>query len=378
MPHACLAAIFDIVAGFDRARLRLTNQRLWGAPLPTPEQVVGWLGAVQAQDYAGAKWAVAQRARRCGDAELDRALAEGTILRTHVMRPTWHFVLPADIRWMLDLTAARVRARMAPYDRQLELDAAVYRRSDGVLAAALRDGRHLSREELARKLAEAGIVARGMRLAHLLMHAELQGLVCSGPRRGRQFTYALLDERAAPAAPRPRDESLAELALRFFRSHGPATARDFAAWSGLTVADSRRAAEAAGLAREEADGKVYWLAPPLPASRGRTPAVLLLPNYDEYLVAYRDREPPDPALLAATIRPDALLAAHTIVLKGRLAGGWRRALTEGAVDIEAKLAVPLGASGARALQSAAKRYAAFCGRGTKVTLRCLAAGRSRR
>ena len=191
----------------DVARARLHSQRLVGAPLATPEEVVGWLGAVQAQDYAGAKWAVAQRAAGCSDADVEQACRDGRILRTHVLRPTWHFVLPDDMRWMLALTAPRVRAAMAYYDRKLGLDEAVFRRTQALLAKALVGGQARTREELARTLAAAGIEASGQRLGHIMMRAELDALVVSGPRRGKQFTYALLDERAPPRArapPRPR------------------------------------------------------------------------------------------------------------------------------------------------------------------------------
>src|SRR5262245_32836995 len=156
----------------DIARTRLRNQRLIGKPFATPEEVVGWLGAVQAQDYAGAKWAVAQRTSGCRDADVEQACQDGRILRTHVLRPTWHFVLPVDIRWMLALTAPRVRARMAPYDRKLALDDDVFHRSQRVLAHALAGGRALTREELGRALAEAGIEASGQRLGHIMMRAE--------------------------------------------------------------------------------------------------------------------------------------------------------------------------------------------------------------
>src|SRR5204863_2509420 len=202
------------------ARERLRSQRLVGPPFATPEAVVGWLAAVQAQDYGGAKWAVAQRTKTCSDADVEAACRDGRILRTHVLRPTWHFVLPADIRWMLTLSAPRIRAAMAFYDRRLGLTDAVCARSAAALANALRGGNHLTRGELARVLAAAGIPAAGQRLGHLMARAEIDAVICSGARRGKQATYALLDERAPAAAPRPRDDTLAELAGRYFASHG--------------------------------------------------------------------------------------------------------------------------------------------------------------
>jgi hypothetical protein len=260
---------------------------------------------------------------------------------------------------------------MAPYDRRLELDAAVYRRANGVLARALRGGRQLTRQELSRCLAGAGIPAQGQRLAQLLANAEVSAVICSGPLRGRQFTYALLDERV-PAAPRlSREESLAELARRYFSSHGPATARDFGNWSGLTMGEAKRAIASVDLRCENVEGKTWWLDPASAAPRGRPPRVLLLPNYDEYFIGYRDREPPHAGLAAATIRQDLLFAAHIVVLDGRPAGGWRRTLRKGVVDIEAKLALPFDAAARDALESAARRYARFLGEGTRATLRAV-------
>src|SRR5215831_20269008 len=180
----------------DIASRRLQTQRLTGQPFDAAVDAVAWLGAVQSQDYAGAKWALGQRTRDVTDADLDRLVDAGAILRTHVMRPTWHFVLPDDMRWLLDLTAPRVKAILAHYDRQLEVDGDLLRRGHAVIETALRDGTYLTRGELAAALERAGIPADGQRLGRLIMHAELDGLIVSGPRRGKQLTYALLAERA--------------------------------------------------------------------------------------------------------------------------------------------------------------------------------------
>src|SRR3954453_1696849 len=247
----------------DVAIQRLRNQRLLGTPFAAPEDVVRWLGAVQSQDYAGGKWAIAQRTRAGTDADIDRARADGRILRPHVLRPTWHFVLPDDVRWMLALTAPRVRTAMATYDRKLALDGGVFRRSQALLRRALGGGGALARGERARTLGGAGIEASGQRLGHIMMRAELDALVTSGPRRGKQSTYALLDERVPPRRMLERDEALAALAGRYFNSHGPALPHDFAWWSGLTVSDARRGIESASprLGSTTVDGRTYWHAP---------------------------------------------------------------------------------------------------------------------
>jgi len=248
------------MASLDIAQQRLYHQRLIADPFEKPVDVVDWLVAVQAQDYFGAKWALGLRLRDAHDADLDRAFNAGEILRTHMLRPTWHFVTPIDIRWLLALTAPRVNAANAAMYRKLELDNATLKRGYKAMTKALQSGQHLTREELSEALGKAGIAATGQRLAYIVMHAELDGLICSGPRRGKQFTYALLEERVPPVAPLKRAEALATLTQRYFASHGPAMAQDFAKWSGLTTADAKLGLDMVGtqLQRETLNGAEYW------------------------------------------------------------------------------------------------------------------------
>ncbi|HEY2856738.1 MAG TPA: winged helix DNA-binding domain-containing protein [Gemmatimonadaceae bacterium] len=321
----------------DICRWRLAGQFLTTTGPTTPPDVVRLLGAVQAQDYAGAKWALAQRVRDITDDALEAALDAGDILRTHVLRPTWHFVRPADIRWMLALTAPRVRAKMAGPNRRLELDRAFVRRSNAVFEKALAGGRSLTRSELAAELhgARLGVVT-GQRLGHLMMEAELEGILCSGPRRGKQFTYALLEERAPAAPPISNDEALHELTRRYFTTRGPATPHDFAWWSGLTVADAKRgiASNAGALERVTLGGTDYWLgAAQSPPPRVRS--AHLLPNYDEYFIGHRDRS----AIAARlgdvrSVLGGTALVPHVIVVDGQLVGTWRRAARNDGIVIE--------------------------------------------
>jgi len=220
----------------DLARQRLEQQRLSGAPYARPEQVVEGLLAVQSQDYLGAKWALAQRTVGGDDAAVQKAFQEGRFLRTHVLRPTWHFVAPRDIRWLLALTAPRVHALNAYYYRKHGLDAASVKRSNARIVKALSSGTHLTREELGQVLAVGKTALSGERLAYFIMRAELDALICSGAMRGKRHTYALLEERVAPAETLARDEALARIARWYVIGHGPAQARDLAWWSGLSVA----------------------------------------------------------------------------------------------------------------------------------------------
>ena len=263
----------------DLLRVRLRNQLLASRSAATPAEVLGWFGAVQAQDYAGAKWALALRTKDAAEGDVEEAFNRGDIVRTHVLRPTWHFVLPEDLRWMLALTAPRVKQAMAYYEHRLGIDAKTIRRTNDAIARALAKNRLLTRAELSPILR-----ATGVKLAHILMHAELDAIVCSGPRRGKQFTYALVDDRCPKARrPLPRDEALGRLAQKYFRSHGPALPHDFAWWSGLTVSDARRAIEVAGLSSRNGYWSKSWIG-------ARAATVNLLPAFDEFIVAYSVRE----------------------------------------------------------------------------------------
>lgn len=341
---------------------RLKNQYLLDNSLSTAAEVVRWLGAVQSQDYAGAKWALAQRLAGISDGDLDQLFDAGAILRTHVMRPTWHFVRPEDIRWMLMLTGPRVHALNAYYYRKLELDDAIFARSTAALIEALQGNTHLTRTELAGVLERIGISASGPKLAYILMWAELEAVICSGPRRGKQFTYALLEERAPNARTLEREEALAELTKRYFTSHGPAQISDFVWWSGLTTADAKAgiALNQSHLIQEVCEGKTYWSAPPSTALPIQEPLVHLLPNYDEYLVAYKDHSatftPPADTDRAST---ETTLGVHILTINGQVRGGWRRTFQKKSVHIEVTPLSPLTSIEREALHTAAEEYRQF-------------------
>ncbi|HEX5691791.1 MAG TPA: winged helix DNA-binding domain-containing protein [Roseiflexaceae bacterium] len=340
---------------------RLHNQQLIGPQATTPTQVVTWQGAVQAQDYAGAKWAVGQRMAAATDATLDHAFAEGAILRTHVLRPTWHFVAPADIRWILALTAPHVHALNAYYYRKLELDSVLLARAAAVLTRALAGSNYLTRDELRRELRLAGIEADGLRLAYLIMHAELEALICSGPRRGKQFTYALLEERAPPGKTFVRGEALAELALRYTQSHGPVTVHDFVWWSGLSVADARAGLEALGsrLLRETIASQEYWRPSTPFVEAAPEPIVYLLPNYDEAIASYRDRSAAFDNRNAAAVYFDRSSFPHLVAIDGQLAGTWKRTIARKRVTVALQLFRALDAAERLALDSAVDDYGLF-------------------
>jgi hypothetical protein len=357
------------MTSFNIVRQRLHNQHLVGAPFARPGDVVRWFGAVQAQEYPGATWGIAQRMDGLTQAAIDQAFAEGAMLRTHAMRPTWHFVAPADIRWLLKLTSPRVHALNASYYRKLELDAAVLARGAAVLTTALQDGKHLTRSELASALGQAGISRATddrLRLAYLMMHAELEGLICSGAMRGKQHTYALLDERVPAARMLEREEALAELTRRYFISHGPATVKDFAWWSGLATADVRAGLE---LNRSELQtaaiaGQTYWFGPDDHASPAEAPIAHLLPAYDEYTIAYKEHS----AILDPEYRELAVVAfGIVIVIDGRIVGGWKRVIEKERVLLSLSPFRALPEAEQQALAQVVQRYSAFLGKPVVLT-----------
>jgi hypothetical protein len=343
---------------------RLHAQRLLGAPFATPAEAVSWLVAVQAQDYAGAKWSLGLRLAGATDDAVERAFAAGAFLRTHLLRPTWHFVAPADIRWLLTLTAPRVHTLNGQFYRKFGIEGQAVGQLHDALIAALQGGGALTREQLRPVLEAAGIQTAGeQRMSYLLMRAELDGLICSGPRSGKQFSYMLLDERVPPARAIARDEALVELLGRYLRSRGPSTVQDFVKWSGLTVADTRAALDAlkATLHSEMIDGQEHWFAPePAPAPEA-APAAFLLSIFDEYISSYKRWsaivDPKNSERLRAL---DNDLTA-IIIVDGRIVGTWKRTLKRGAVVARLSRFAELSAAQHEALSAAVERYGAFLG-----------------
>jgi hypothetical protein len=350
------------------AQRRLHQQRIAATNFDRPAEVVSWLGAVQAQDYTGALWAVGLRTRKATEAAVEQAVADRQIVRTWPMRGTLHFVAAADVRWMLELLTPRVLAGFARRSEWLELDEAHFTRSRDLLIKALEGGKQMRRDALYRLLEAAKIPASGGRGLHILSRLAHEGLLCFGAREGKQPTFALLDEWAPHAKRLARDEALAELAARYFTSHGPATLQDFMWWSGLTATDARSAVEMAKskLAPETINGQTYWLASsapaaPAPAGRGAPPVAYLLPPFDEYTVAYKDRSAViEPAYAKHAFSGNGIFSP-TVVVNGQVVGTWKRAVTKGAAGITLSPFSKLSRDAGRAVAAAADRYGEFLG-----------------
>jgi hypothetical protein len=349
------------MVNLDIARLRLHNQLIAQQTLEKPAGVVHWLGAVQAQDYLGSLWALGLRMRNAVEADIEQAIANGDIVRTHPMRDTWHYVASEDIRWLLALMAPGRIASMASWYRRFELDEATFARCNAIFTKTLQGGKQLTRQELAAALQREGISTAGLRLTFILHRAEMEGVIASGTRRGKQFTFALLDELVPVSRMLAREEAMAELAHRYFTSHGPATLQDFTWWSGLPAADARASLEMVKvqLVKETIDNRVYWLSRSTSLTVSDSTAYLL-PPYDEYTVAYKDRSAVlDPSYAQRTGNG---IFGPTIVVDGQIVGTWKRSFKKDAVIITQELFTPLSEAQNQAIEAATERYCRFVGK----------------
>lgn len=342
-------------------RRRLT-QRLAGSKFGAPAEVVAHFGAVQAQDYLPAMWALGLRTEGATEAVVEQAINDRQLVRTWPLRNTVHFVTAEDVRWMLALSAPRA-LRDNARKRELGLDEAVFAQSRRVIARELQDGQPRPRPELRQALDDAGIATTGQRGIHILARLAQEGLICIGPRQGKQQTFVLLDAWLPPARERTRDEALAELARRYFASHGPATLKDYTWWSGLAAAEARAGLEMAKphLAQEIIGGETAWFDPAAPAGEIPSPAAHLLPFLDEYLVAYKERSAVLPAAYNALVDSGGVMFHQPILMDGLVVGIWTRTLKKQQVVIETKLFRPLSGAERGALGAAAERYGAFLG-----------------
>ena len=345
----------------DIARWRLHTQRLCGRRYASPTDAVGGLLGVQAENYGQTLWALAERTVDTSSAQLQRLFDAGAILRTHVLRPTWHFALRDDIRWLVEFTAPRLRRSWSQLVRALDLDTATIERSLGVITGALDGGTHLTRPALAEHLTAAGLPGDGARVGALLSHAELSAAVCSGVMQGNQQTFALLDERAPAARRLDRDEARAEIVVRYFRGHGPATERDLAYWATMTLTDVRAglADMADQLDSVEHDGRTYWFGSGPPGGGALEPRAHLLLTLDEYHNGYQDSRY---SLDADGIVPRRRGANVGMTLvDGQMVGDMKRTVGGDAVTFDISLFREVTTDETAWVHAAAERYATFLG-----------------
>ena len=345
----------------DIIRFRLYNQQISETKFKKPAEIVKWLGAVQGQDYFGAKWSIALRLPNVNDVEIEKAIADKKIIRTWPVRGTLHFVSADDIRWMLSLAASELILGNTTRDKQLELDRKKYERSFAILNESLRGGKQLIRGELIGVLRNGGIKADGILLSHILQRAGLQQIICFGIRRGKQFTYTLLDEWIPENKTLSRDEALAELAKRYFISRGPATLQDFTWWSGLRSADAGEGLEMvkAKLVSKTLDDKTYWM--PEPKRTSGSSKVYLLPGFDEYLISYKDRSAIIEQKLFKQINSGGGILSPTVIINGKVAGTWKREFRKYKVIIKLKPFNSFTKAESKTIYDTAKKYGEFNG-----------------
>jgi hypothetical protein len=355
------------------ARRRMRASRLTGPAFGSPAEAVGWHLAMQAQDYAPASWSIGQRSSGLmTSADVDQALADGSIVRTHVLRETWHFVARDDLRWLLALSGPRVQQGSRRRYAELGLDARALARAEKLIVSALSGGNRLTRKELAAELDRGRFDHSGQRMPYVLMHCELEMVICSGGLSGKQQTYALLDGRIPAGRRLDRDDALVELLSRYLQSHGPATVKDLSWWSGLTMRDLRSALGGLGSEVREAnvDGLTLWSL--REASPGRTAeGVHLLQAYDELVVGYTEsRFLGDPAQARArAARGDRTYPSGLMLVDGRVGGHWRRTVEGERLRVEAHLYEPRRRGLPAKVDAAAEELGAFFGRPVTLDVR---------
>jgi hypothetical protein len=350
---------------------RLLSQQIADPQYKTPAQIVSWMGAMQAQDYIMAKWAIGVRLINTSEKIIEEAIDKGEILRTHVLRPTWHFVSPDDIYWMTKLTAAKIKTSLKSRHKQLEITDSILKKSIGIIEKEMADGVSMSRNELAQKFHEKGIKTDENRLSHILFCAEFEGVICSGPIKENRPTYSLLSYRVPKRKDLGRDESLAELAKRYFTSHAPATIQDFSWWSNLSLTEIKRAVETvkSDFSTEETDTGKYLLPDSFSWDKIPKSSVHLLPAYDEFLISYRDRS----HSLHATHNKRTIssngIFFPIVVINGQVAGVWQRSVQKNKLVVSVNTFQEQGKTIKKQIEKKAAEYGKFLDKETDVTFK---------
>lgn len=341
--------------------IRQYNQQIAAANFTSAHQLINHMGAMQAQDFNHAKWAVGLRLPDFTEKQVEDAFIRGEILRTHLMRPTWHFVSPDDIYGLLELSAKQIKSAMKARNRQLELTEEVFKTSQEVMIKALEGNRYLTRDELSELLNAAGISTKEQRLPHILMEAEIDRIICSGPLKGKKQTYALLAERVPNKVELSTEEALALLAKKYFTSHGPATLADFTWWSGLPVSLARKALALNDgvLYSETFNNETYWFDSNMNLSASQSDSAFLLPAFDEFLVSYKNRE----AAISGNDHAKAVskngIFWPILVMNGKISGMWKHSLKKDQLILEFDFFRPILIKEKDAIEKAVRIFGNF-------------------
>ena len=347
----------------DIVNNRLVNQQIVKTKFTKPEQIVKCLAAMQAQDFTMAKWAIGLRLPGLREADIDKTFNEGKLLRTHILRPTWHFAAPADIRWMLKISAPRVHAFNSFMYRRMGLDTKTLNRCADIIVKSIEGHKYKTRTEIKKKLSRSKLKGDTIWLSYVMMYAELEGIITSGPKIGRQFAYALLDERAPSYIELDYDEAAAELAKRYFTSRGPASIKDFLWWSGLTVKDAKTgiAELPKSFKKTMIDGTEY-ISPKseFPKNMNKLQRTFLMPDYDEYGISYKDRSAlRNPNASADKIKETTTVYSHWLVVDGLISGTWKRIQKGKLIEAETTLFAQLTTNQKQSIKKAVDKYCRF-------------------
>ncbi len=341
--------------------IRMLSQQLASPNFEHPKALVSWMGAIQAQDYPMSKWAVGSRLQSGSLQTVDETLKRGEILRTHVLRPTWHLVAAEDIRWMLKLSAQRIKLAYVSSAKghQLDISEKQYGQFNDLVVRMLEGNKSLTKQEIEAEVNQRGIKTVEPLIRRLLGNSEIEGVICSGVDKGGKPTYALLDERAPQVAGIHREEALARLASRYFRSHSPAKLADFAWWSGLSLTEAK---QAIGLIQSELitdSDNLFVHESYKEAATLQTNILHLLPSFDEYLISYKDRT----AVLDLEYHPKAFNRFGTfypvILHNGKIVGNWKKTVKKGQVAIETSFFDPKHGISRELIEKAKNRYKSF-------------------
>ncbi|MDH6356706.1 winged helix DNA-binding domain-containing protein [Parabacteroides sp. PF5-9] len=346
----------------DLLNIRLYNQGLVCAGFEKPEEVVAYMGAMQSQAYEMAKWGIGVRLPGTTNALVEEAFNQGRIIRTHILRPTWHFVVAEDFHWMMELSSPRLRPVFLNYGKMRGMDEEAIMKASRLVVPILEKYGHLTRLEIGEHLKTKGVDIDRHDMSHIMSRAELDGIVCNGAVKGNKQTYALLAERVPKGNRLTKEEALEKLARKFFTSHGPATLQDYVWWSGLLTSDARKSVECIkdDFICEEINGKSYWMKNDIQEPKAETSA-LLLPAFDEYVVSYKDRSEilSEPHYRKIITRTGVF--SPTITYNGEIIGNWKRVVKRKSITAELAFFESVNKQVERLFQQAVKLYEQFYG-----------------
>jgi hypothetical protein len=349
---------------------RIVNHQLENTKQQTAKELVSSMAAMQAQDFNMSMWAVGMRLPQATEQSILKAFNNGDIIRTHVLRPTWHLVSADDISWMLALTAPQIKTITNNRDIGLGIDQAVYSKTNDLFIKVLEGGNHLTVDELKTIFADAKIKTDDNWFYHFTMRAELDGIICSGAVKNKKQTYALLSERVSNRKQYSKDEALAALALRYFTSHGPACLKDFVWWSGLSVGNARKGLETvkSNFQSVNVEGETYWFKEISDKKQSNTPSIHFTPAFDEIVISYRNRK----AVLLQEHQSKAFssngIFRPVIVINGHGQGIWKRTIKKDSVVIEPQFFTSLDKSMESLFNIATEKYGTYLGLKTVVKM----------